>query len=29
VSFFLAMHFQCAYVRLAQIRTCLWPCVDR
>jgi hypothetical protein len=29
VTNFLAMHFQCAYVPVAQIRTCLWPCVDR
>jgi hypothetical protein len=26
---FLAMNFRCAYVPIAQIRTCLWPCVDR
>jgi hypothetical protein len=26
---FLAMPADCAYVPLAQIRTCLWPCVDR
>jgi len=28
-SNFLAMAVGCHYVLLAQIRTCLWPCVDR
>jgi hypothetical protein len=26
---FLAMKWRHDYVPLAQIRTCLWPCVDR
>ena len=29
LSNFLANSFDCHYVPVAQIRTCLWPCVDR
>jgi hypothetical protein len=28
-SIFVAMKWRYDYVPLAQIRTCLWPCVDR